>query len=72
MCNTIDMVLHFLHKMRVKIVWCSLQEEASAREIIENLERHIWDISYRTYFRTRQMAIVALCSMLSGIRRRGA
>lgn len=66
MCNTIDMVLHFLHKMRAKIVWCSLQEEASAREIIEKLERHIWDISYRTYFRKRQMAIDALSSVLWG------
>ena len=51
-------------------MWCSLQEEASAREIIEKLERHIWDISYRTYFRKRQMAIDALSSMLSGIRQR--
>ena len=51
-------------------MWCLLQEEASAREIIEKLERHIWDISYRTYFRKRQMAIDALSSMLSGIRQR--
>ena len=66
MCNTMDMVLHFLHKMRAKRVWCSLQEEASAREIIEKLERQIWAISYRTYFRKRQMASDALSSVLWG------
>ena len=35
-------------------------------EIIDKLEPHIRDISYRTYFRKRQMAIDALSSVLWG------
>lgn len=53
MCNTINVVLQFLHNMSVKIVRSSLQEIASAGVIIEKLEPHIRDISYRTYFRKR-------------------
>ena len=39
---------------------------ANTQEIIEKLEPHIRDISYRTYFRKRQMAIDALSSVLWG------
>ena len=36
--------------------YLSPQQLANTQEIIEKLEPHIRDISYRTYFRKRQMA----------------
>ncbi len=50
--------------------YLSPQQLANTQEIIEKLEPHIRDISYRTYFRKRQMAIDALSSVLWGIRPR--
>lgn len=46
--------------------YLSPQQLANTQEIIEKLEPHIRDISYRTYFRKRQMAIDALSSVLWG------
>ena len=50
--------------------YLSPQQLANTQEIIEKLEPHIRDISYRTYFRKRQMAIDALSSVLWGILQR--
>lgn len=50
--------------------YLSPQQLANTQEIIDKLEPHIRDISYRTYFRKRQMAIDALSSVLWGIRRK--
>ena len=46
--------------------YLSPQQLANTQEIIDKLEPHIRDISYRTYFRKRQMAIDALSSVLWG------
>lgn len=46
--------------------YLSPQQLANTQEIIEKLEPHIRDISYRTYFRKRQMAIDVLSSVLWG------
>ena len=52
--------------LRTKHTYLSPQQLANTQEIIEKLEPHIRDISYRTYFRKRQMAIDALSSVLWG------
>lgn len=46
--------------------YLSPQQLANTQAIIDKLEPHIRDISYRTYFRKRQMAIDALSSVLWG------
>lgn len=46
--------------------YLSPQQLHSSNEIIEKLEPHIRDISYRTYYRKRQQAIEALGSVLWG------
>lgn len=42
------------------------QQYKNTEEIIEQLQPHIRDISYRTYFRKRKEAIEALSSVLWG------
>lgn len=46
--------------------YLSPQQLRNSNEIIEKLTPHIRDISYRTYFRKRQLAIEALSSVLWG------
>jgi hypothetical protein len=46
--------------------YLSPQQLRNSYEIIEKLEPHIRDISYRTYYRKRQQAIEALSSVLWG------
>ncbi|MFR1475980.1 MAG: hypothetical protein ACLSB9_09710 [Hydrogeniiclostridium mannosilyticum] len=44
----------------------SFPSSKNTEEIIEQLQPHIRDISYRTYFRKRKEAIEALSSVLWG------
>lgn len=44
----------------------SPQEQKNAEEILEKLEPHIENISYRTYYRKRRAAIEALSTILWG------
>ncbi|MDD4509463.1 MAG: hypothetical protein PHY23_00870 [Oscillospiraceae bacterium] len=46
--------------------YLSPQQLRNSEEIIEKLEPHIRDISHRTYYRKRQLAIEALGSVLWG------
>ena len=46
--------------------YLSPQQYKNTEEIIEQLQPHIRDISYRTYFRKRKEAIEALSSVLRG------
>lgn len=46
--------------------YLSPQQYKNAEEIIEQLQPHIQDISYRTYFRKRKEAINAFSSILWG------
>lgn len=65
-------ILRSKHKYGESYYWLlyytylSPQQLANTQEIIEKLEPHIRDISYRTYYRKRQMAIDALSSVLWG------
>ena len=75
MLNLLDTSVELLrtkHKYGESYYWLlyytylSPQQLANTQEIIDKLEPHIRDISYRTYFRKRQMAIDALSSVLWG------
>ena len=46
--------------------YLSSQQYRNTEEIIDQLRPHIQDISYRTYFRKRKEAIMALSSVLWG------
>lgn len=46
--------------------YLSLQKLQNTEEIIEHLQPHILDISYRTYYRRRKQAVEALSSVLWG------
>jgi len=43
----------------------------NTEEILEELEKHVPSISYRTYYRKRQAAISALSSILWGFSAKG-
>lgn len=46
--------------------YLSSQQYRNTEEVIDQLQPHIQDISYRTYFRKRKEAIMALSSVLWG------
>lgn len=70
--NSVEL-LRTKHKYGESYYWLlyytylSPQQLSNTQEIIEKLEAHIRDISYRTYFRKRRLAIEALSSVLWGI-----
>lgn len=70
--NTAIDVLRKKHKSGEDLYWIlyytylTPKKPRNANEVIDRLQAHIRDISYRTYYRRRQDAIEALSSILWG------